>query len=177
MHCDKHAVKMLAETVQMLSTAHRLKGGYSGSVLPKATHVNHPSTVWVRSSAQNYLWAVQLYNALCDEYLNRYGREHAYASYEIRTILNQIPQDLKPDHDEDHVKMEALVTSDLDIDWSKFPLCMPEMYKRSSDPVECYRDFYFCEKRRFARWKDGNKPEWFSEFEKVLEPANEEALK
>ena len=57
MHCDKHVVKMVLESAQMLSTAHRvLDGGeYADSNgLYKATHKNHPSNVWVRANTHRY---------------------------------------------------------------------------------------------------------------------------
>ena len=49
LQCDRHVVKMILETAQMLSTAHLELDGKQ--VAYKATHKNHPSTVWVRSSA------------------------------------------------------------------------------------------------------------------------------
>ena len=41
LHCDKHVVKMILETAQLLYSAHPvIPGGY------KRTHVNHPCAVW-----------------------------------------------------------------------------------------------------------------------------------
>jgi hypothetical protein len=68
MHNDKHVVKMILEYAQLLSTAHRVLDGTiidrlspSGrkqkaylladnreSSLYSATHINHPSAVWVK---------------------------------------------------------------------------------------------------------------------------------
>ena len=62
-HCDKHVVCMIKETVQMMSTAHRVLDGdeWADSVgLVKTTHINHPSTIWVRSSVDHYHWMLQL---------------------------------------------------------------------------------------------------------------------
>ena len=74
---DKHVVKMIVESAQMLSTAHRMIDGtqYQGKTksnrnikrwlhpnsnleetLYKACHTGHPSTVWVMASAYNYNW-------------------------------------------------------------------------------------------------------------------------
>jgi hypothetical protein len=72
-HNDKHCIKMILESAQLLSTAHRVIDGTQtielvngrkrkrwsldnpalDSVLYKATHVNHPSSVWVRQSSEN----------------------------------------------------------------------------------------------------------------------------
>ena len=95
-HVDKHAVKMILEYAQLLSTAHRFLDGTqhigrspSGRkqtryVLPderehllySATHINHPSGIWVRKSADNYMWLSDLLRALCHEYTYRYGKVH-----------------------------------------------------------------------------------------------------
>ena len=74
MHCDKHVVKMMTEYLQLLSTAHRVIDGDpvvgksdSGrkvtrwivtdgreEMLHKATHINHPSAIWCRSTLDTY---------------------------------------------------------------------------------------------------------------------------
>ena len=69
LHCDKHVCKMIIEYAQMLSTAHRMLDGKEyisqtlggrrikrwkhpnsnmEGVLYKASHINHPSAIWVR---------------------------------------------------------------------------------------------------------------------------------
>ena len=42
-HCDRHVVKMILESAQILSTALRMNGIVKGYRL---THINHPFTVW-----------------------------------------------------------------------------------------------------------------------------------
>ena len=57
MSCDKHVVKMILESAQMLSTSHRVLDGdeYANEVgLYKLAHKNHPSTIWVRSSNEHW---------------------------------------------------------------------------------------------------------------------------
>ena len=80
MSCDKHCVKMILESAQMLSTAHRVLDGdkYADDVgLYKMAHKNHPSTIWVRSSSANYDWLWKHMRALMREYTHRYGKIHA----------------------------------------------------------------------------------------------------
>ena len=56
MACDKHVVKMILETAQLLCTAHRVIDGVDlqmnslleETTMYRATHINHPSTKWVR---------------------------------------------------------------------------------------------------------------------------------
>ena len=67
MHCDKHVVKMILESAQMLSTAHRILDGddiANSKGLYKMTHKNHPCNIWVRKNNENYEWLWSLYDNL-----------------------------------------------------------------------------------------------------------------
>ena len=67
MMCDKHVVKMILESAQMLSTAHRVLDGddrANETGLYKMAHKNHPSTIWVRASSENYRWLWKHFDAL-----------------------------------------------------------------------------------------------------------------
>ena len=75
MSCDKHVVKMILESAQLLSTCHRVQDGTEyydktkngrkikrwrhpnpnmEAILYKAGWLNHPSTKWLFESAYNY---------------------------------------------------------------------------------------------------------------------------
>ena len=103
---DKHIVKMPLEAAQLLCTAHRVLDGTpttrlskSGARLKrynhplpiyKATHINHPSAIWVRESADNYAWLYSHFLALCVEYTTRYGKTHR--SYtDLNDYLQALP--------------------------------------------------------------------------------------
>lgn len=43
--CDRHSIKMILESAQMLSTVLR-QHGYEGDDIYGMTHVKHPSTIW-----------------------------------------------------------------------------------------------------------------------------------
>ena len=79
MHVDKHVSKMLIEYAQLMSTAHRVLDGeqYIGrnkigskikrwrlenneDIMYKASHVNHPSNVWLRQSINNYAFLYEM---------------------------------------------------------------------------------------------------------------------
>ena len=45
-HCDKHVVKMILETAQMLSTAYQKHCGEDTN-LYKPAYPKHPMTIWV----------------------------------------------------------------------------------------------------------------------------------
>lgn len=71
---DKRVVKMVLESAQLLSTAMTLTGG-TGPY--RVTHTNHPCSLWARSSRVRYLWLLDHFVALCDEYEARYNKLHA----------------------------------------------------------------------------------------------------
>ena len=113
--CDKHIVKMIVESAQMLSTTHRMLDGIrvrkpskSGKttvnhyILPnhphedtlyKAVHFNHPCTVWTRESLENYEWHYRHFVALCDEYRYRYGKVHQ-SDRILREVLKTPPKNI-----------------------------------------------------------------------------------
>ena len=84
LQCDKHVVKMILETAQMLSTAHLELDGTQ--VAYKATHKNHPSTVWVRSSFHAYRWAWRHLRALGAAYTERYGKVHKTIAAHLESL-------------------------------------------------------------------------------------------
>lgn len=137
-HCDKHVIKMIVESAQMLCTAHH----ECGTRIPpyRKTHVNHPCSKWVRQSQQNYNWLCDMALALCEEYTLRYGKRHKTQDV-IEWCINNKP-----------FLMELGITP--------YALAMPDDYKHS-DPVLAYRTFYKVEKRNFATWKT-NTPDWWN---------------
>lgn len=157
-HCDKHVVKMILETAQLLSTAHRILDGtlvkvgtkkhykHSDNIkeesLYKATHLNHPSAIWVRESIENYSWAYHLFMYLSDEYEKRYNKQHK-SWLKLRHLLLIPPKNLS----------NRIPTP--------VPLAMPDEYK-SKDPVAAYRTYYKEDKAYMAKWeKLVNTPSWW----------------
>ena len=146
MHCDKHVVKMILESAQMLSTAHRITDGndYADEQgLYKTAHKNHPSTLWARQSKWNYMWLFDLFRFLCAEYTTRYGKYHA--SERLLSALSKIPSNIDP-----LAKLTPV------------PQCMPEQYKMLN-AMDAYRNYYKGEKSYFAKWNRGTPaPEWWA---------------
>ena len=151
MMCDKHVVKMILESAQMLSTAHRVidgdyradRGGFY-----KMAHKNHPSTKWVRASKKNYEWLWLHFDALLKEYTHRYGKHHA--TERLRNILFMPPLNI-----------------DIEAPFTDPPQCMPD-YCKSDDTVSAYQTYYIVEKADFATWKKREKPGWYNEQRTVL---------
>jgi hypothetical protein len=89
---DVHVVKMILETMQMLCTAlyHCLNPIVFPVELYKPTHVNHPSTKWIRHSPENFMWALQHGHELCLEYTRRYNKIHK--CQHLYDILRTLPE-------------------------------------------------------------------------------------
>lgn len=139
---DKHVVKMILESCQILSTALR-HHGFEDPLLYRRTHIHHPCVKWVIESRSNYLWLLEHLNALHNEYKLRYMKVHR--SYRLLIeILSEVP------------------LSYPDIGLTEFVLAMPEKYK-VKDPVESYRNYYFGDKARFSTWTTPSTvPKWFT---------------
>jgi Pyrimidine dimer DNA glycosylase len=144
-HCDKHVVKMILETAQLLSTAHRVVD--EGCLFPeldknlyKKTHQNHPSAIWVRENYSNYSWVAYLFECLLEEYTYRYGKVHA--SEKLTDYVAWPPLNIKTSS-----KM------------TPFKLAMPDVYK-TDDPVQSYRNYYIGEKKSLFAWKNRDIPYW-----------------
>jgi len=120
LQCDRHVVKMILETAQLLSTAHNELDG--GQIAYKSTHKNHPSAVWARASSQNYTWLQRHLMALGDEYTRRYGRVHKTIQTHSQSLLEP-PRGIS------------------DGDFTDPPQCMPDECKRD-DAVLGYQVYY-----------------------------------
>lgn len=154
--CDAHVRKMIIETAQMLSTAHRIKLADVPQLinpnLYKSTHVNHPSSKWVRENHVNYEWAFFHWYELCKEYNFRYGKTHATYK-KLGTILYRAPFDASDILTGDKRRITPI------------PLCMPDEYK-TDNPVESYRAYYRSKQHTMKipmKWTGRNKPEWFDD--------------
>lgn len=134
LHCDKHVVKMILETAQILAAVHHIHGNGS-AVTYKPTHINHPCVKWAAASPANYRWLQRLGYELGNEYRFRYGRDHKCEQY-IKGELASPPSAL----------------ADQPFIWTEPPKCMPDEYKRES-VVDSYREYYKQAKRAIATWK------------------------
>lgn len=161
---DRHCVKMILESAQLLSTAHRVLDGVEiegksktgrkarrwvlndarEDVLYSATHINHPSAVWCRQSVQNYEWLVEHFFALMMEYNYRYDKQHKCYG-ELSYMLQSPPKNLE------------------NYDWTEMPSCMAEEYIISDDPIINYRNYYKIGKSNLHSWKNRQPPEWINQ--------------
>jgi hypothetical protein len=171
MHCDKHVVKMIIEYAQLMSTAHRLLDGtqdiekryvhgslparwrhikvwkhpseYMDKGLMRASHVSHPSNIWVRASKENYMWLCQMWLWLMKEYTHRYGKHHACEA-----------------------RVEYLMDAPKNIPTAPFTdptPAMPEHCKVKNNSLSSYHNYYIQEKVRFAKWTARQMPTWYKQ--------------
>ena len=75
MLCDKHVPKMLLESCQMLCTGYQKHVGVVDTIY-KSAYVNHPMTIWVGHSKQNWIWLFEHATAIAEQYTLRYNRVH-----------------------------------------------------------------------------------------------------
>ena len=77
--CNKRTIKMILESAQMLSTAIRLtldSSLYDDKILYKATHQNHPCSLWVRESYENFIWLCRHAKQMNKNYRSISGKDH-----------------------------------------------------------------------------------------------------
>jgi hypothetical protein len=161
-HCDKHVVKMILESAQLLSTAHRVLDGNMiigksktnrnvkrwilndarETILYQAGHTNHPSAVWARSNIDHYRYLYDLYQFLIDEYKYRYGKDHKCEL--LAPALLEAPSNI-----------------DFVSPWEDPPQAMPEDVKIPNDTVGAYRSYYINYKNEMARWTRRPQPDWW----------------
>ena len=172
MQCDKHVVKMITESAQMLSTVHRLLDGkmrlkpsksgkrmikyydlYDGAddlemelILMCNVHERHPCTVWTMESSDNYDWHWEHLYALCKEYTYRYGKIHKCERVHLWPLKNHprnIPQG---------------PMTEFKLAMNSNPECIA-----LGDPVKAYQAFYQTKQERFKMaWTKRPVPDWFN---------------
>lgn len=171
-HIDKHVVKMIAESVQMLVTA--LVTTYTGGKLAAAPQIannmpckplsasmtKHPCTVWTCSSIENFNYLACLALQLCHEHQYRYplSAEHAYMAWLSSLVAELTMLGFGP-------------TAELP---TQFAIAVKDANKRTiaadhANALDIYRDYYVRDKRSFATWKKRMKPVWFILREELMD--------
>lgn len=144
-HCDKHVVKMIVESGQMLSTALRYHG-YDSSTLYKTSHLNHPCSVWARQSRPNFEWLCDLMDGLLNQYYFRYG----YQKSKVHACEPLLAEAWKQRRNIPNAQR------------SPHPKCMPR-HCIVPNVITSYRNYYILEKNGFAVWKFSKTPSWYIE--------------
>ena len=136
---NKHVVKMILESAQMLCTAHHHYAeelGYDNSYIPyKKAHYNHPSTIWTRQNSRNYYWLYHHMLALGDEYTKRYDKTHLTIS-KCWQPLQFVPKGMP---------LGGPITQP--------PQAMPDEFKRDC-AIHAYWLYYVYDKKHIAHNKE-----------------------
>ena len=170
MMCDKHIIKMILESAQMLCTAKRVLDGTEyfdttkngrkikrwrldnsneEAIVYKAGWLGHPSTQWVLKSAYNYKWLFNHFIALNEEYKLRWQKDTDHVSItKLADLLKHPPKN-----------------APLNVVATDATPAMPDHCKIPGDVVGSYRKYYILEKRRFAKWEKHGAvmPDWYAQ--------------
>jgi len=139
-HNDKHVVKMILESAQLLCGVHHMTE--SNLDVPYGlSHKNHPCSIWARKCIENYIWLCDLGLELSKEYTHRYGKRHKSQDI-IEWCMTNLPN--LPEFG----------------DITQHPKAMPDECK-TDDVVESYRRYYIMEKSSFCNWKNREIPNWY----------------
>lgn len=148
MQCDRHCVKMILETAQMLCSAFHLQ--HPELDIPyKLTHPNHPCSVWMRQSSENFDWLVEHGFALSNEYSKRYHKIH-----KTRDVLVWV------NRHKHLLKFPKTGLTDFPIAIKETNRCWQVPGFGKMDRVSQYRLYYIHDKP-FAKWDHGPTPDWF----------------
>ena len=174
-HIDRHVVKMIAESTQMLVTALyakpsplTTKSGYlPASIVDNlpckplsASMTKHPCTQWTCASIINVNYLACLALQLCHEHQYRYplSAEHAYMPW-LQALVTEL------------TRLGFGREADLP---KQFAIAVKNDNKRSIAAdhllaLDTYRDYYVRDKRSFATWKKRMKPMWFLLREELMD--------
>lgn len=128
---DKHVVKMVLETAQILSTVCHRHGCWVPEMY-RPTHARHPSVLWAGDSAAHFYWLVDHGQHLCNEFHYRYSNHHK----SLAVI--------------DLCGAEAPVFENTE--WTEPPQAMPDEFKIAGDSVAAYRAYYLGRKVEQSGW-------------------------
>lgn len=152
---NTHVVKMVLETGQLLSTAHRVLDGThtigtnraghkkqiwffeneeKENLIYKPTHFNHPVAKWVRASKSNYQWAYSYFVAIAKEFEHRFNKQHL-TYIKLKKVLKEPPKNIE------------------DRGFTSIVPAVPDEYIRK-DVIKTYRAYYENEKLKTQYDKD-----------------------
>ena len=173
-HLDRHVIKMIAESTQMLVTALAAPSHITIAALEALPTVagalpckplsagmrKHPCTQWTAARIEHFNYLACLALQLCHEHQYRYplSAEHAYMPW-LQALVKQLT-------DCGYGQCHALPT--------QFAVAVKDTDKRSVatdhfTALDIYRDYYVRDKRSFATWKKRMKPVWFILREELMD--------
>lgn len=187
-HGDKHVVKMILETAQMLSTIVRLKRGYHGvfavdEYSKKLGVTGEHGKKWktyhkaMYGETGNYpkIYLMTHINHPCTRWAGKsldnfkwllslgyfLGNEYTSrygGSHKSVEVIKRCEPNIQRNN---FGHLAPLTKADFPLDFlTKPPSVMPEEFIISDDPVINYRNYYAKEKAKFLTWKFSEKPKF-----------------
>ncbi len=183
-HCNRHVVKMVVETAQLLATAHRLLDGRpetaewvdAGRTRKRILHLL-PGEYWQLTRVGGQLkpsyvggatWplpAVTHANHPQAIWVRSSEAAYSWTFQLFEALLWEFARRYGRVHAyAKHLAALRVVPTWLprSTGWTDPPLTMPDQYKLD-DAVDSYQALYVGDKARFAIWLDGETPKWFTE--------------
>jgi hypothetical protein len=137
---DRHVVKMILESAQLLCVAHASSGPAPEGIWNSLGWRHHPCAKWTAASLSNYRWLLAHANGLCAEYRHRYDRTH---KLEADGLLARLAEMLPPIPD---TGLTPFVEATGGI--------------HETEPIATYRRYYLEHKSHLMVWTRREPPEW-----------------
>lgn len=170
-HCDKHVVKMVIESMQVMGStlwaSHGVTSRKQIASLGESTKdiwknfprldengvvspygigfMNHPSTKWARESQSNWKWLIELTLELTIEHEKRWGKKTSSPKI-VEWFAKNVPSPEK-------------------VELTPYYQAVPVEIK-TEDAVHSYRLYYAGWKEYFAKWKT-KEPSWWREYLRI----------
>lgn len=149
-HFDDHVRRMILVYYQIMSSAHLINDNAQIAekrglqLVTWEGEYDHPCAQWARQSWANYSWLSALAVALTDQYVIRFGKQHALTAA-VRKMHMMAPLNIRC-----HPERSPFVQ-------------MVGMYHSRKSAVEGYRDHYFYTKHHLAKWSVVGMPQWWKD--------------
>jgi len=140
---DRHVVKMILESVQLLCVAHAVNGLVPEGIWSSLGWRHHPCAKWTVASISNYHWLLKHVNGLCAEYRHRYGKTH---KLEADGMIS---------------KLALFCPAIADIGLTPFAEATGNIH--AGDSVATYRQYYIENKSHLMVWTRREPPDWVAE--------------
>ena len=173
---DRHVVKMILESAQMLSAAcnelptfgERVESHHR-ELLYKTTHANHPATKWAGQYESNFVWLTAHAVSLHAEYARRFMKVHGcypliVAMTRVACKIVGVDSFWTKNASREHVVRDEIMA--FAAKHSPFVYCGPDQYatrglSSNQAVVASYRQYYLAEKCASNRWTNPvYKPAW-----------------
>lgn len=175
-HNNKHVVKMILETAQILSHNFSNAGVRQEWMYKEfTTWHQHPSVKWARQSVANMEWAITLGEELCVEYTHRYKKQHKCEPMfaKFRGLLPQLSKAIKGTNltpfllamnemFDDGLAYEPTMNELKHLDTKEMAKFLGTMDNEFVYPIIMYRRYYNTKKLHMGQWKNRTAPVWFN---------------